>query len=111
MEKEDLTKHKLQLRKDFKISSFLEKSGLKEKTKTSAKLNTKLLSVFTEKLTSLAVESHNATTASFEEFLLQLLAVMRKREKVDGIYEQEQLLGAIDELKLQMLRLLMMHEG
>ena len=33
---------------------------------------------------------------------------MRTRDKMDSLFEQEQVLSAIDELKLEMLKLLMM---
>ncbi len=47
----DLTSHKLELRKDFSIQSFLEKSGLNAKTSGSTSVNTNILSDFSEKLT------------------------------------------------------------
>mmetsp|Transcript_18532 Transcript_18532/g.24891 ORF Transcript_18532/g.24891 Transcript_18532/m.24891 type:complete len:85 (-) Transcript_18532:2302-2556(-) len=40
---------------------------------------------------------------------MQLVTFMQKREKLDSVYEQEQVLASIDELKLQLLKLLSMH--
>ena len=52
-----------------------------------------------------------ATSAAFGEFLRQLLNLLKKRERMDLMYEQEQVLAAIDELKLEALKLLMLHES
>ena len=83
----DLTSHKLQLREDFSISSFIEKSGLTAKTKGSTCVNTDVLSQFSEKLTKLTVENYSGMSANFEEFLLQLLNLMQKRAKMDSVFE------------------------
>jgi len=58
-----------------------------------------------------AEEHWSGASGAFEEFLGQLLHLMRTRDKMDSVYEQEQVLSAIDELKLEMLKLLMMEAG
>ena len=82
----DLTQHKMALRKDFNLSNFLDKSGLRAKTSSKAAVNTNLLSDFSENLTVHAAKNYAGTSAVFEEFLLQLLSLMRTREKLDSVF-------------------------
>ena len=72
-------------------------------------VNTKPLGEFSANLTKQAVAQADTTSAGFEEFLMQLVNLLQKREKLDSVYEHEQVLANIDELKLQLLKLLSMH--
>lgn len=72
-------------------------------------MDTSLLTKFSKQLTERAAKNYQGTSAAFEEFLLQLLTLMQKRERLDSVFEQEQVLAAIDELKLQMLKLVALH--
>ena len=45
-------------------------------------------------------QNYQKTTAKLEEFGTQLLHVLRKREQMDQVFEQEQVIAAIDEIKL-----------
>ena len=104
----DLQNHKLSLRADFNIDTFLEETGLADHIKES-RIDTHLLSKFGSSIFEKAEDRLNGSpSGAFEEFLVQLLHVMRIREKMDSVFEQEQVLSAIDELKLEMLKLLMM---
>ena len=40
-----------------------------------------------------------------------MLSLLEKRGTLDQVYEQEQVLGVIDELKLQLLKLLGLYES
>ena len=72
-------------------------------------VNTKPLGDFSANLTKQTVAQADTTSAGFEEFLMQLVNLLQKREKLDSVYEHEQVLANIDELKLQLLKLLSMH--
>jgi len=98
----DLAEFKLQLRSDFSLGDFLDTCGLGV---SSDSVDTSLLSGFSRRLTERAAANYRSTSASFEEFLLQLLTLMQRREKLDTVFEPEQVMAAIDELKLQMLKL------
>lgn len=46
-----------------------------------------------------------------EEFCTQLLHCLRKREQLNQVFEQEQVAAGIDELKLQLLKLVLMYQN
>jgi hypothetical protein len=95
----DLQNHKLSLRSDFSLDKFLEESGLANHIKDN-RIDTRLLSKFATSIFEKTEENLNGNSGAFEEFLVQLLHLMRIRDKMDSVFEQEQLLSAIDELKL-----------
>lgn len=106
----DLHEHKISLRNDFSLQTFLEESGLKKHIHGN-RIDTTLLSKFSSNIASQAEEHWTGTSGAFEEFMGQLLHLMRTRDKMDSLFEQEQVLSAIDEVKLEMLKLLMMEPG
>lgn len=95
----DLQNHKLSLRSDFSLDKFLEESGLANHIKDN-RIDTRLLSKFATSIFEKTEENLNGNSGAFEEFLVQLLHLMRIRDKMDSVFEQEQILSAIDELKL-----------
>ena len=84
----DLQTQKLNLRQDFNIGSFLKESGL-ERQNDDSRINTDALSDFSFKLAKLAEKNYTSTSAAFEEFMAQLLHLIRKRENIDAIFEPE----------------------
>ena len=64
----DLQTQKLNLRKDFNISSFLKETKLERKGNDS-RINTDSLSDFSFKLANLAEKNYTSTSAAFEEFM------------------------------------------
>ena len=105
----DLKEHKLELREDFDLSVFLKESGLNKHIEKQ-RIDTNELTDFSVRLAKQIEQNYNKTTAKLEEFCTQLLHVLRKRESMDKVYEQEQVLASIDEIKLQMLKLVMVHD-
>ena len=95
----DLQTPKLNLRQDFNISSFLKETKIQQNN-NAGRINTDSLSNFSQRLANQAEKNYMSTSAAFEEFMSQLLHVVRKRDNMDAIYEPEQVLAAIDELKL-----------
>ena len=50
-------------------------------------------------------------SSQLEEFMSQALILMQTRNKLDALYETEQLLSSYDELKFQILKLKMIHDS
>jgi len=63
-------------------------------------VTTKPLTEFSANLSAEAVRQADTTSIEFEEFLTQLLAVLKKCDKLKSVFENEQVLIAIDEIKL-----------
>ena len=100
----------MELKRDFNIPKFLKKSGISSHIE-GQRVDTSRLNDFSVELARRTEQDNMATSAAFGEFLRQLLNLLKKRERMDLMYEQEQVLAAIDELKLEALKLLMLHES
>lgn len=83
----NLQEHKLSLREDFTIQAFMDESGLTNRIENPVSILS--LQNFCTNLASLASVNWASTTGAFEEFMQQLLFVVRTREKMDTIYEHE----------------------
>ena len=87
----------------------MAETGLSKRISNPVSIST--LQHFSSALAEAGRANWEATSGAFEEFMEQLLFLLRTKERMDTVYEQEQVLAAIDELKLQMLKLLMMHQA
>lgn len=94
----DLAQHKLALREDFTIESFMKESGLEKRI--SNRVSIAPLQLFGTTLAEVSRVNLESTSGAFQEFLEQLLFTIRTKERMDLFYEQEQVVSAIDELKL-----------
>jgi len=63
-------------------------------------IDTNRLSDFSVELAKQVQQNYHKTTAKLEEFCTQLLQVLRKREYLNRVFEQEQVLAGIDEIKI-----------
>ena len=100
----DLANYQISLKEDFNLMDFLKEST---GSFSSPPLNIDNVGLIAQNLMQKMEDS--GQSASLEEFLQQAIFLLQSKNKLDALYESEQLMSSYDELKLQLLKLSMIH--
>ena len=103
----DLKNYKLSLNNDFNLMEFLKESTSGQ---NFIELNIEGINQLAYSLISQMRDSSGMST-QLEEFIQQAVILMQSRNKLDALYETEQLVSSYDELKFQILKLKMIHDS
>ena len=100
----DLANYQVSLKDDFNLLDFLKEST---DSLNSPPLNIDNVGLIAQNLMQTIRDTEQSSP--LDEFLQQAIFLLQSKNKLDALYESEQLMSSYDELKFQLLKLSMIH--
>ena len=100
----DLANYQISLKDDFNLMDLLKESM---GSLNSPPLNIDNVGLIAQNL--LQTMRDTEQSSPLDEFLQQAIFLLQSKNKLDALYESEQLMSSYDELKFQLLKLSMIH--
>ena len=100
----DLANYQISLKDDFNLLDFLKEST---GSLNSPPLNIDNVGLIAQNLMQTMRDTEQSSP--LDEFLQQAIFLLQSKNKLDALYESEQLMSSYDELKFQLLKLSMIH--